>query len=56
LESRLQQDQSYYNQSCQGQNKEPIFVDGWIVMLELIPFYKMQQDLQRGIEGLGINE
>jgi hypothetical protein len=56
LESRLQQDQSYYNQSCRGQNKEPIFVDGWMVMLKLIPSSKIQQDLQRGIEGLGMNE
>jgi hypothetical protein len=56
LESRLQQDQSYYNQSCWGPKKEPIFVDGWMVMLELIPSYKIQQDLQRGIEDLGMNE
>jgi hypothetical protein len=46
LESRLQQDQSYYNQSCWGQKKEPIFVDGWMVVLKLTPFSKIQEDLQ----------
>ncbi len=51
----MQQDQFYYNQSCWGQKKEPIFVDGWMVMLEFITS-KIQQDLQKGIEGLGMNE
>jgi hypothetical protein len=39
-----------------GTKKKPIFVDGWMMMLELIPSSKIQQDLQRGIEGLDMNE